>query len=545
MEFVRGLDDMAVAHYTSRMSGESSDDRIRTHQASRADGSGCHECAVAALDIGTTSIKAAVVGQSGRVMSVAERRQTIVADGPGWREHVTARVLRDTIAALTEAVAAYDRPNPICSIAVTGSSGSFAILDDHDRPLTNVLTWQDRRSDNWTPRPKIDPETYYRITGTPLDPAVALSRVMWLRRHRRGIVSGSHRLATPQGLVVLRLGGTTPPIEPSVASLVGLLDLESRDWSSELLDCFEMTPEMLPPIVTTGSIVGTLAPRVAENVGLRPGLDLVLAATDGVCAQLGAGVVEEGLLYAYLGSALAVSGPTRRPLRDPGQHLVIAPSFGPGWWRIVGLGMAGSSAIDWLAHATGRSVLRDLEDSIAQTRPGAGGVLFLPSLAGAAAPLWDRKARGAFLGLSFSTRRRDMVRACLEGVALELRWTLDAVRRVGGDVKEIRLTGGGTRSRGWCQIVASAIDLPALRLTEPHPGLRGAAFYAIAAHTGAPSVEAVAALRPPETEVVDGDAAQRPIYDELADVYREAQSVISKSTIGGRLARATARTSRP
>lgn len=499
-----------------------------------------HECLVLALDMGTSGVKAAVVDSSGRVSLVAERRQVTLSNGPGWREHVPARTLRAALASLREAAAGHDRADRICSISVTGSSGSFLMLDPADRPTTNIITWQDRRTAGAEPIPGFDLRRYREITGTTMDPSVALSRLLWLREHRPEVTGPGARLATPQGLVMMALGAPGISIEPSVAALVGLLDLESRDWSAELLERFDLESRILPPVIPSGSVVGQLGRRAAERLGLRPGIDLVLAATDGVCAQLGAGVVEEGQVYGYLGSALAVSGPIRRPLRDPDGHLTTAPGFGPGWWRLVGLGMAGASAIDWFARASGRPILRDVELALESTRPGSAGVLFLPSLAGAAAPSWDVHARGAFLGLTFSTSRQDLVRTVLEGVALELRAMFEAIRTAGIDASGLRLTGGGTRSLGWCRIVASAIHGEVSRVTEPHPGLRGAAFYAVAAHGADVRVESVAGANPPATGIIDRDPGAGRVYDELAETYLEARGALSRSSVDLRLARIAA-----
>ncbi len=510
---------------------------VKRQSVGEARSQAAHDCAVAAVDIGTTGIKAAVVSFTGQVLTVAERRQVIVGDGPGWREHVPARMLRSTIAALSEVVAEHGRPEAICSIAITGSSGSFMMLDDAARPITNILTWQDRRAYSAPVTPGLDPRHYAQVTGTSLGPSVCLSRMLWLREHRPDVMHPSGQLATPQGFVMMACGASGPSIDPSVAAFVGLLDLETRDWSPELLDVFRIDSTTLPHVVPSGSVVGHLGPSLARRLGLRAGIDLVLAATDGVCAQLGAGVVEDGQVYGYLGSASAVSGPTRQAMRDPEGHLNTAPGFGPGWWRLGGLGMAGASAIDWLTRATGRSVLRDLEGTLEKTDPGAGGVLFLPSLAGAGAPLWDAGARGAFLGLTFSTRRPEIVRAVVEGVALEMRAMFEAIRRAGIDAVGMRLTGGGSRSRGWCRVVADAVHGEVSRVTETHPGLRGAAFYAMAAHADWQAVEAVAAARLPDIEVIDGDLHARRVYDDLAQSYIRAQRAISRSSVDRRLAR--------
>jgi len=119
----------------------------------------------------------------------------------------------------------------------------------------------------------------------------------------------------------------------------------------------------------------------------------------------------------------------------------------------------------------------------------------------------------------------------------------EAVRAAGIDASGLRLTGGGTRSPGWCRIVASAIHGEVSRVIEAHPGLRGAAFYAIAAHGQDVSAERVATLYPPEIVVIDGDPGGGWVYDELAETYLEARRALSRSSVDLRLAGIAARES--
>ena len=210
---------------------------------------------------------------------------------------------------------------------------------------------------------------------------------------------------------------------------------------------------------------------MAEQLGLPPGIPLVAAGSDGVCSELGAGVLEPGGLYAYLGTAATVAGPLARPDLPVDPALILMPGSTATRWRILGLAMAGGSARAWLMAVLGIRDQRRVERLIAASPPGARGVLFVPTLAGASAPLPDGRARGLFAGLSLGSDAADLSRAVHEGVALELRWLVDGIRRSVGTPSEVRLTGGGSRSDAWAQILADVLGVPVARIRRSEPGV--------------------------------------------------------------------------
>src|SRR5262249_37928159 len=139
--------------------------------------------------------------------------------------------------------------------------------------------------------------------GTPFDPSVGLARVLWLKATDPRLLDDGGLLATPQGYVLSRLGAPEPVIDFSVAAHIGLFDIAELKWSQPLRRAFGLPPTLLPRCVPPGKVVGALDPEQAVTLGLRPGIPLVVAGSDGVCAELGAGALDFGELYGYLGTA--------------------------------------------------------------------------------------------------------------------------------------------------------------------------------------------------------------------------------------------------
>jgi sugar (pentulose or hexulose) kinase len=186
------------------------------------------------------------------------------------------------------------------------------LLSSDGTPTTRIWTWQDRRAADLPEllaTLPLDEAAYYRVTGTPLDPSVVLARLLWLRATDPARLDSGGLIATPQGYVLSCLGACEPIIDYSVAAHVGLLDVSRLEWSVALAEAFGLPPSLLPPLAPPGKVVGTLDRAVAANLGLPAGIPLVLAGSDGVCAELGAGVVDQGQVYGYLGTASTVAGP--------------------------------------------------------------------------------------------------------------------------------------------------------------------------------------------------------------------------------------------
>jgi sugar (pentulose or hexulose) kinase len=194
------------------------------------------------------------------------------------------------------------------------------------------------------------------------------------------------------------------------------------------------------------------------------------------------------------------------------------PGLVPDTFIIGGAFVAGGRSVEWWAGATESDLLRTL--ALAERAPaGAGGLLFLPFLAGERAPLWDASARGAFLGLTFEHESRHLARAVVESTGYELRLLAEAVVRAGARIDELRVCGGQARSRLWNQIKADVIGLPASVPRLPEVALMGDAICAALGAGLYPDLATASDAMVQVAEVLDPQPVTRGVYDELFSVY--------------------------
>ena len=493
---------------------------------------------VLAIDLGTSTIKTAVIDERGTILAEGRAEQKLIGPERGVREHDPRQMWQATRRAISGALnGTTSSKGRIGAVVVTGPRGTFCFVDRDGRPLSNFVTWQDQRGAALSEQlyERFDQGQYRELTGMGYTPFAALSHVLWMQQHRPDLVDAAFAISTPQGHILRRLGANLDVVEPSTAAHIGLLELERRRWSPELRSAFALNRLELPAVVDTGAIVGRTSVEAQRQLGLPSGITLVLAGSDGICQELGLGVINPGQVYAYLGTASAIAGPILASVGQPSSDLSRCGVVRmPGWDRrhdrLLGLGGAGASAADWIATVLGLRHVEMLDGLVEACEPGASGMLFLPTLAGAVAPEPESTAFASFVGLAFHHRPEHFARSVLEGVAIELRWMLEDFRFYDVRPTEVRLTGGGARSAAWRQIVADVLQIPVLSDSNRENGLRGAAIFAYAATTGEP-IDDLAVQWSMGLELTEPSSVLGCIYERMASNYRLLRQVFVRGRV--------------
>jgi xylulokinase len=218
-------------------------------------------------------------------------------------------------------------------------------------------------------------------------------------------------------------------------------------------------------------ILGEVTQKASAFTGLLPGTPVMTGTVDGSAAALEAGVVEEGIVAEMTGTSTVLLMPDTSGIIEPAfiamQHAI------PGLHLLLGALASTGACLKWFRDNLGETELKlskkknisAYELLIRQaivSKPGSGGVLFLPYMMGERSPIWHTNARGVFFGLSLSTSRGNMVRAILEGTSFALLHNIEIAKRSGITISEIRSIGGGTQSEVWNQIKADVLGIPVL-----------------------------------------------------------------------------------
>lgn len=423
---------------------------------------------VIAYDLGTTGNKATLFRSDGKLMASSfyayetfyPALNCVEQDPEQWWESVkvtTKKLLMD----------AKVDPKQIKCISFSGQMMGVVPVDQNGNVLRKAIIWADQRSVEEAKKLEITigNDKVYSITGARITPTYFGPKVAWIKDNEPEVYHKTYKFLFPKDFIVYKFTGITGT-DFSDASMSNIFDLKTRSWSEELVAALGIDIEKLPTPEPSTQVVGTILPSVAEEVGLSSGTLVVRGAGDGACATVGAGVFDSSEAYLYLGSSSWLSTCSQKPFFDP-----LARTFNfshplPGFFCPTGTMQAGGASYQWiknticdleskLANDLHVDVYKILDDMLDESTPGAKGLIFLPYLLGERSPRWNVNARGAFVGLSITHTKLDLLRSVLEGVTMNLKIILDIFEKVGGfSFNKIRLIGGGAKGRNWRQIIA-------------------------------------------------------------------------------------------
>ncbi|MEU6994189.1 FGGY family carbohydrate kinase [Streptomyces sp. NPDC046465] len=423
---------------------------------------------VLAVDQGTSGTKALVVCPERGVLGTGAAQVRPRFLPGGLVEVDPAELFASVVDAGRRALA--DAGEPVAAIGLANQGETVLAWDpDTGEPLTDALVWQDRRAESVCAELAEHADELRRLTGLPLDPYFAAPKMAWIRRHRtrQGVVT------TSDAWLVHRLTGAYVT-DAATAGRTQLLDLDDVQWSPRALELYGLEAERLPRIVDAAGPVGT-------TTAFGPELPVTGLLVDQQAALLGQDVTASGSAKCTYGTGAFLLAQTGdRPRRGP-SGLVSCVA-----WRLAGRSSycldgqvyTVASAVRWL---TDLGVIAGAEeiDPVGSAVPDAGGVTFVPALAGLAAPWWRGDVRGSLTGLGLDTAAGHLVRALCEGVCAQVVALADAVAAdLGEPLTSLRVDGGLTRSALLMQTQADLLQLPVEVSALPDVTALGAAAVA-------------------------------------------------------------------
>jgi xylulokinase len=466
--------------------------------------------ALVGIDIGTSSAKGlAVDPATGRVLATVECDYPVSSPHIGWSEQdpdAWLRAARDVLAGLR--VAAPE----ILGIGFSGQMHGLVCLDASGAVIRPAILWNDQRSAPQCEAMEsgIGKERLLRLTGNRALPGFTAPKVLWMRENEPDAYARIHRICLPKDYVRDQLiGGHRSDLADASGTL--LLNVAERRWSTELLEDLEIPSAWLPELAESPDTVGTL-----------DGVAVAAGAGDQAAAAVGAGITGPGPLSVVLGTSGVVLAATNEYLADREGRVHAFCHAAPERWMVMGVMLSAAGSLAWYHDTLNPGMDFDaLLGEAESVAPGCEGLTFLPYLSGERTPHADPDARAAFCGLSVTHGRGAITRSVLEGVAFALRDCLDTVTGAGAMPTRGRVSGGGSRSRLWLQIVASALELPLEVMATDQGSAFGAALLGGVAGGVYATLEEASAACVRVTEVVEPVAAWIEPYREARRRFRE------------------------
>ena len=426
-----------------------------------------------AVDQGTSGTKAAVIDDDGAIVALAEVPVVVEARGDGAVETDPEALWQSVLDAGSAAMAEAGHPS-LAAVALANQGETVLAWDPATtEPLTPAVVWQDRRSQPVCDRLADHGDRLTEITGLELDPYFVAPKLRWLRE----VVTPDGVLGTTDTWLLQRLTGAFVT-DVATASRTLLLDLDTVTWSDDAFGLFGLGDEPRAALVANDAVVGA-------TTAFGPEVPLQGTCVDQQAALFAEDCRSPGEAKCTYGTGAFLLANTGGAARRSDAGLVACVAWQQGDavdYCLDGQVYTVGSAVSWLEQVgliAGPAEMDPLVAGVADT----GGTVFVPGLAGLAAPFWAPEAKGAWVGLSLATERAHLVRATLEGVAAAVAWLARGVAEdLGAPLARLRVDGGLTRSTALMQLQADLAQLP----VEVYPSLHATAL-GVAQLGGAPA----------------------------------------------------------
>ena len=455
---------------------------------------------VLAIDVGTSAVKCGLAYGDGSMVTASHPVATTAA--PGGVHEVDAG---DWLRGVAACIGVLGKPAALAAVVVTGNGPTVVPAGADGCALAPAITWLDRRSGD-------EIRMIAERTGRAREASFFLAKIYWVFRHAPELYRHTHGFVSGPEYVALRLTGRWHTALPAPA-------FQRYYWEDDLVTTLAMDPAKLPPFVATGTPLGGTTAEAASELGIPPAVPVFAGAPDYVMAMLGTGAVSEGATCNRSGSSDGVNYCSRRPVGD--RRLLCLPHIIDGLFSVAGLISTTGKALEWFAH-----IAQDdgtLYERAARGAPGAGGVLFLPYLAGERTPLWRADVRAVFSGLGLEHGRDEMARAVLEAVGYALRDSVALIEEAAGPVGGIRLSGARAGNRWLNQIKADIAGRPLLVPEVLDAELTGCACVAAQALGVDANLGAAAARLVKIAATIEPRSRYAACYDDGFARYRELQ----------------------
>lgn len=478
---------------------------------------------VIGIDLGTSAVKALLVGQDGAVAAEASREYPLYHEHSGWSEQEPEDWVRATIEVLRElGEKTAAEAGRIDGISFSGQMHGLVLLDGERRPLRRAILWNDTRTAAQCRQIEARlGDSLLALTRNPALEGFTLPKLLWVREHEPDAFARAESFLLPKDYVRYRLTGEVH-MDLSDAAGTLMLDVADRAWSGEVLAAFDIPASFCPPLVDSVAQTGTLGDWASRETGLPAATRVFAGGADNACGAIGAGILKPGLTLCSIGTSGVVLTHEPDASADYAGKVHFFNHGKPGAFYAMGVTLAAGYSLSWFRNtfAAGEPYER-LLGGIGAIPPGSGGLLYTPYLVGERTPHGDSVIRASFVGMDGSHTRAHFARAVLEGITLSLNESVAAFRRAGKTVSKVVSIGGGAKNPDWLQMQADVFGAEVVRLeSEQGPGM-GAAMLAATGCGWFGSLEECADVFVKQAGSYEPNEERTGRYAELFGIYRD------------------------
>jgi xylulokinase len=492
------------------------------------------------IDVGTSGTKTLLIDADGKVIAEANASYPLHQPKPGWTEQDPEDWWKATVKTVRTVMRkAKLKPAAVRAIGLSGQMHGSVFLDAKDNVIRPALLWNDQRTA--TECDQITAlaggrKALIKMVANPALTGFQAPKILWLRNQEKRNFAKLAKVLLPKDDIRRRLTGDYVT-EVSDASGTLLLDVVNRKWSRKLLRKIDLDTDLLPRVVESQEVTGTLTRSAAKALGLTMDCKVVGGAGDCAAGAVGNGVVKSGILSTSIGTSGVMFVHSDQPQYDASGRLHTFCHAVKGKWHMMGVNLTSGGSLQWWVDSVIRGLAgipdkKRYEAATAEAEKvaaGSEGLLFLPYLNGERTPHADPQARGSFVGLNLIHTRGHLTRSVMEGITFALRDSLEIIQSLDVPVRQVRASGGGSTNPMWRQMQADLFGTKITTLKVEQGPAYGVALLAAVGDGAYKSIESACKATIEISDSTRPDKSAVKAYNRLFPIYQDLYGQLKDS----------------
>lgn len=484
-----------------------------------------------AYDVGTSCVKSILVNETGNILASAIEEYPLSMPNPGWVEQEPLDYWNAICNATKQIISETKIPlQDIKGIAFTTQAMGIIPVNKEGEVLYPNISWVDGRAEKQASKimKKVGGKSIFKlIAGVEITGKDVVPKLLWIKENKPEIYSITYKFLDVNGYLKYKCTDKMVA-EWSGACSYGF-NLKIKNWENIFFKLAGIDTNKLPDLVSSTDEVGVLTKKAAEELGLQIGIPVYGGCDDTQSAAIGTTAIKEGEAHIYVGTSAWVGVITKEP-RAFKNGIFCLQSADPNMNIIVGITESAGVNTEWLlsnfykqekASLAENELFELLENEVKQTQVGADYLIVTPWFLGERCPVSTTTTRSTIFNLSHQHTRAHISRAHFEGIAYNLRWSINNLEKdFGFKIQELKVTGGGTYSKTWMQIIADITQRKIITTSQPkNAGALGAAMCAMVGNGTFNSFNEIQKLISTADEFTP-NLENKKVYDDLFESYQ-------------------------
>ena len=416
------------------------------------------------IDTGSSSMRGILFDLEGNIRFVHQIKYTMTVgpdDSAVMEASVFARCIKE-IASFVQAEL-QKKSYHLLALSLDSQRSSVLAVDEQVQPLHPILMWYDKRcADICSSFSSETLATIYNRCGMRLTQVSSAPKMLWMKRNLPDVYNAAYKLIGIHDYLLYLLTGKLVT-DATCACRTALMDIRTFNWSEELLEIFEISRDKLCPIISPGTVVGSICEAFSSETGL-PAVPVISAGGDQQCCLMGQGMLKNGTISVNSGSASYLAIPVTKPILDEKAEVNLSAFYGKTPWVLEAANMGSGTLYQWFNRnfyhdGTDSKDTTQINREVSAQPPGCDGLICFADFAGRGCPDTDPHARGTFTNVGLQHTRGSFARSILEGICFDICHCIRHINGLGIPVQDIQSTGGLTNFIVFNQILADVTGM--------------------------------------------------------------------------------------